>query len=291
MAWLQLTLELKKDRAEALESLMEELGALSITFTDAADESVLEPKPGEMPLWQNISAAILFAEDTPPETLIDAVAKYFPESSAGAAAEILEDREWLHEWKRDVSPKQYGNRLWVYPWFSEAVTDPNQVIVELEPGLAFGTGEHPTTAMCLEWLDAHDIANKSIMDYGCGSGLLAIAALKLGGRQAACIDIDPQAIIAARSNAERNRVSERMLTCNTETLLRNSYDLVIANILSGILIDLSSALTKLVTHEGLLVLTGILEEQAETVISAYAPQIPLSIILERDGWVLLAGEK
>lgn len=291
MAWLQLTLELKKDRAEAFELLMEEMDALSITFTDAADDPVLEPKHGEMPLWQNISAAILFAEDTPPAILIEALAEHFPESSAGATTEILEDREWLHEWKRDVSPKKYGDRLWVYPWVAEAVTDPNQVIVELEPGLAFGTGEHPTTAMCLEWLDGHDVANKSIIDYGCGSGLLAIAALKLGGREAACVDIDPQAIIATRSNAERNSVSDRLLTCDAETLVQNSYDIVIANILSGILVDLSSALTKLVAPKGWLVLTGILAEQAETVISAYAPQTPLSIILEQDGWVLLAGEK
>ena len=290
MAWLQLTLELKKDRAEALELLMEELDALSITFTDAADEPVLEPKPGEMPLWQNISAAILFTEDTPSAIVIKALAEHFPESSAGAATEILEDREWLHEWKRDVSPKQYGSRLWVYPWVAEAVTDRNQVIVELEPGLAFGTGEHPTTAMCLEWLDGHDVANKSIMDYGCGSGLLAIAALKLGGRKAACVDIDPQAIIATRSNAERNGVGDRMLAFDAENIIQNSYDIVVANILSGILVDLSSTLMKLVAPEGWLVLTGILAEQAETVISAYAPHIPLSIVLEQDGWVLLAGE-
>ena len=291
MAWLQLTLELKKDRAEALELLMEELDALSITFTDAADEPVLEPKPGEMPLWQNISAAILFTEDTPSAIVIKALADHFPESSTGAATEILEDREWLNEWKRDVSPKQYGSRLWVYPWVAEAVTDPHQVIVELEPGLAFGTGEHPTTAMCLEWLDGHDVSNKSIMDYGCGSGLLAIAALKLGGREATGVDIDPQAIIATRSNAERNGVGDRMLTCDAETLIQNSYDIVVANILSGILVDLSSTLTKLVLPKGWLVLTGILAEQAETVISAYAPQTPLSIVFERDGWVLLAGEK
>ncbi len=291
MAWLQLTLELKRPNAEALEQLMEDFGALSVTFSDAADEPVLEPKPGETPLWQNLSATVLFDEDAPQASILSALAEKFPAAALTAAIAPLEDREWLNEWKRDSSPKQYGDRLWVYPWQPEDGQAADRVIVELEPGLAFGTGEHPTTAMCLRWLDGNDVQNKSIMDYGCGSGLLAVAALKLGAACATGVDIDDQAVTATLSNAAQNGVAEKLEAQNTDVKIERSYSIVLANILSGILIDLSSVLSKLVEPDGSLVLTGILTEQAASVRQAYAKDFNLAVSEEQDGWVLLSGRK
>jgi ribosomal protein L11 methyltransferase len=291
MAWLKLTLELAKDDAVPLETFLEELGALAITFSDAADEPLLEPKPGETPLWQHIQANVLFSEATPADLVTHALAQAFPELMDSAVTEILEDREWLNEWKRDSSPKRYGNRLWVYPWQPETEIAEDQVIVELEPGLAFGTGEHPTTAMCLEWLDQHDVAGRTVMDYGCGSGLLAIAAVKLGALHATGVDIDPQAVNATLTNAEQNAVADRITACNADVFSSATYDIVVANILSGILIDLSSTLKPLLKIGSWLVVTGILIEQARQVQAAYAPDVILEVVNERDGWVLLAGKQ
>jgi len=291
MAWLKLTLELAKNDAVPLETFLDELGALSITFSDAADEPLLEPKPGETPLWQQIRATVLFSEEMPAHSVTEALGREFPGLMASAATEILEDREWLNEWKRDSSPKCYGKRLWVYPWQPETEITEDQIIVELEPGLAFGTGEHPTTAMCLEWLDQQDVGQSNVMDYGCGSGLLAIAALKLGAASATGVDIDEQAVTATLSNAKQNGVAERMTACNTDVLISTTYDIVLANILSSILIDLSTTLTPMLKKGGWLVVTGILEEQATQVQLAYAADVRLEVVNERDGWVLLAGQQ
>ena len=291
MAWLQLTLELKQPNAEALEQLLEDFGALSVTYSDAADEPLLEPKPGETPLWQSLSATALFAEDAPQESILSALAEKFPATALSAVISPLEDREWLNEWKRDTSPRQYGERLWVYPWQPEDNQPAGKIIVELQPGLAFGTGEHPTTAMCLRWLDGHDLQNKSIIDYGCGSGLLAIAALKLGAACATCVDIDDQAIAATLSNASQNGVAAKLEAQNAGIKIEQSYAVVVANILSGILIDLSSLLSELVEPSGSLILTGVLAEQATSVQQAYANDFNLTVSDEQDGWVLLTGYK
>jgi ribosomal protein L11 methyltransferase len=284
-----LTLELEQQNTEALEQLMEDFGAVSISFSDAADEPLLEPKPGETPLWLHISAVVLFSIDAPQQSILSALAEQFPAEAITAAITLLEDREWLNEWKRDASPKKYGTRLWVYPWQPKIDDAKEKVIVELEPGLAFGTGEHPTTRMCLQWLDNNDLRQKSIVDYGCGSGLLAIAALKLDAAFATAVDIDNQAITATLSNAKQNNVEERLEAITTEVKIERSYNIVMANILSGILIELSSVLSNLVEPSGSLVLTGILANQAAAVQNAYAKNFDLSISDQQDEWVLLTG--
>ena len=291
MAWLKLTLELAQDDAVQLETFLEDLGALSISFSDAADEPLLEQKPGETPLWQQIQAIALFNEATPPEFISNALWQKFPALLAGATTEILEDREWLNEWKRDSSPKCYGKRLWVYPWEPDTEAADNQVIVQLEPGLAFGTGEHPTTAMCLEWLDQQDVTGSNVMDYGCGSGLLAIAAVKLGAAHATGVDIDEQAVTATLTNAQQNGVADKVSAYNNNVAISKTFDIVLANILSGILIDLSSSLKPMLKMHSWLVVTGILAEQASLVQAAYAPDVRLEVVNERDGWVLLAGTR
>jgi len=288
MAWLQLSVKTGQANAEALAAFLEELGAVTVSLSDAGDEPVLEPKPGEMPLWANVTAHALFNEGTEQASLRDVVAATYPDCADTIVFAELEDREWLNEWKRDTSPKQYGQRLWVYPW-EEQPEDDNSVAVYLEPGLAFGTGDHPTTAMCLRWLDANPPAGGKVLDYGCGSGLLAIAAVKLGANRADCVDIDPQALIATNQNALQNGIADKICSFEPAKLADTGFEIVLANILSGILVDLSSTLTGLMSPGGQLVLTGILAEQAQTVIDAYAGSVKLSVAAEEDGWVMLAG--
>ncbi len=290
MAWQQLSFTLSQSDAGQLETFLEEFGALAITFSDAADQPMLEPRPGETPLWKSIHATVLFAEDVDLTPLCENLPDQFPTISNDMSVTALEDKEWLNEWKRDTAPKQYGERLWVYPWAAEDAADDDRVIVELEPGLAFGTGEHATTGMCLEWLESSDLNALSVMDYGCGSGLLAIAALKLGASHAFAVDIDEQAVVATQNNAAQNGVSGQLTVRNASAPVDERFDVVVANILSGILIDLSSTLTGMVADSGWLVVTGILEEQASDVQAAYAPKIALAVVAERDGWVLMAGQ-
>jgi len=293
MAWLQLTLETDKATAYDLGEFLEDIGAVSVSLTDAGDDPVLEPLPGETPLWKHTTAIVLFTAGTDPRLIEQLVKDRFNESVVVQSSEPLEDREWLNEWKRDKSPKQYGERLWVYPW-DTAPDDDSQISVFLEPGLAFGTGDHATTAMCLRWLDQENLEGLRIMDYGCGSGLLAIAALKLGAASATGIDIDPQALTATAQNAEQNNVSSRIELREVDaatTTADEPYDIVLANILSGILIELSSTLSGLTRAGGQLVLTGILKEQAPAVIQAYAGEVALSVTAEQDGWVMLSGTK
>jgi len=297
MAWLQLTLKTDKTVAVPLGEFLEGIGAISVSLTDAEDEPLLEPRPGETPLWQNIVATALFEGDSNQEIIQTLISEAYPQCAESLSFESVEDREWLNEWKRDTTPKQYGDRLWVYPWDSPQ-DDETQTIVYLEPGLAFGTGDHPTTAMCLSWLDQnigqeHGDSSR-VMDYGCGSGLLAIAALKLGAESAVGVDIDEQALTATLNNAEQNNVGDRIELRNIDdpkTASDETYDIVLANILSGILIELSSTLTGLTRPGGHLVLTGILAEQADDVIAAYADTVSLSIQTDQDGWVMLAGRK
>jgi len=289
MSWLQLTLTAGKPEALALETLLEEAGAVSVSLTDAGDEPLLEPKPGEAPIWTEVNITALFEADANATALREFVTDQFPASAATLKIEELADREWLTEWQRDAKPLNFGGRLWVVP-DEQLATGDMPVTVVLEPGLAFGTGDHPTTSMCLNWLDAQDLSGKTVMDYGCGSGLLALAALKLGASRAFGTDIDDQAVTASRRNAERNQVSEQFTVWTAGEEPDQQYDLVVANILSGILIELSSTLTGQVCPGGELVLTGILATQADAVIAAY-PDFDMLVARENDGWVLITGRK
>jgi ribosomal protein L11 methyltransferase len=269
---------------EPIESLLFELGAASVTLLDAGDDPVLEPAPGATPLWPSVELRALFAQDMSPERVREALELFAPGISP-PSFEVIADRLWEREWLADFKPMQFGRRLWVCPG-GQRVAAEDAVIVELDPGLAFGTGTHATTALCLGWLESNTRVGDVVVDYGCGSGILGIAALKLGARHVHALDIDPQATIATRDNAVRNGV-DRQLTFDAAPA--RSADLLVANILAGPLIELAPMFAGLVKDGSRLALSGILLAQAAAVTAAYRPWFDIGLTGSRDGWALLSG--
>ena len=277
-----------------LESLFERLGALSVTLTDAGDEPQLETAPGEERIWSETIVTGLFAGDTDKLSLEAAIRSAI--GQLGIMAELtlepLEDQDWERAWMENFHPMQFGEHLWIVPRDRQPPADAvDPVVVFLDPGLAFGSGTHPTTALCLQWLDSQDITGKRLVDFGCGSGILAIAALKLGAGSALGIDHDPQALIASEQNAQENGVAGRLTLTKSNAPVGAEADIVIANILASILIDLAEQIGSLVRPGGQIALSGILAEQAAAVMAAYSGSFELETPREQEGWVLIAGRK
>ncbi|MGQ5291280.1 50S ribosomal protein L11 methyltransferase [Pectobacterium actinidiae] len=290
MPWIQLKINTSGKVAEQLGDVMMESGAVSVTFQDTHDNPVFEPLPGETRLWGDTDAIALYDAETDMNAVI-AMLEQEPLLGTGFKHKIeqLEDKDWEREWMDNFHPMQFGKRLWICPSWRE-IPDPNAVNVMLDPGLAFGTGTHPTTALCLQWLDGLDLEGKTIIDFGCGSGILAIAALKLGAARAIGIDIDPQAIQASRDNAQRNGVSERLeLYLPKDQPANLSADVVVANILAGPLRELAPLISDLPKAGGHLGLSGVLATQAEGVAEAYADKFTLDPVAEREEWCRITG--
>lgn len=274
MNWQQFVMDLESLDPDQVEVVFERHGAYSVTLTDAGDDPVLEPGPGETPLWGDTRITGLFAADADLAALgDDLVATLSLTELPAHRIESLEERAWEREWLKDFGPMQFGNRLWVLP--GDATAPDGATVVRLDPGLAFGTGTHPTTALCLEWLDGLDLAGKSLLDYGCGSGILAIAALKLGCASATAMDIDPQAVTATLANAAHNSVSDRLQVVGSDTAIEGRFDVIVANILAGPLAELAESITTRLSSGGKLALSGILRNQVDVIRSAYGPLIDL----------------
>ncbi len=274
---------------ERVEAVFARYGAHAITLTDAGDDPVLEPAPGETPLWGTTRITGLFSANADftalrNELLQDFDLRRLPEHYI----EELADRLWEREWLRDFKPMLFGERLWVCP-AEFSVDEPDAIVVTLDPGLAFGTGTHATTALCLEWLDGLDLAGKTVLDYGCGSGILAIAALRLGARSACCLDIDPQAIVACRQNALVNGVAENLTAMQDAASLDGEFDVVLANILAGTLADQAESISGYVKSGGHIALSGILPAQIDEVAAAYCPWVKFEPATVVDGWARLTG--
>ncbi|MDX6915845.1 50S ribosomal protein L11 methyltransferase [Pectobacterium carotovorum] len=292
MPWIQLKINTSGKVAEQLGDVMMESGAVSVTFQDTHDTPVFEPLPGETRLWGDTDAIALYDAETDMNAVI-AMLEQEPLLGVGFKHKIeqLEDKDWEREWMDNFHPMQFGKRLWICPSWRD-IPDPTAVNVMLDPGLAFGTGTHPTTALCLQWLDGLDLEGKTIIDFGCGSGILAIAALKLGAARAIGIDIDPQAIQASRDNAQRNGVSERLeLYLPKEQPADLSADVVVANILAGPLRELAPLISDLPKAGGHLGLSGVLATQAEGVAEAYADKFTLDPVAEREEWCRITGQR
>jgi ribosomal protein L11 methyltransferase len=288
--WRQFAVTIDPARAEPLSDLFSALGAVAVGFEDAGDQPLFEPKPGETPLWQKTRVTALFEPDAE-ERLVRAQVEAEFGAALGWEASVLEDRAWERAWLEHFRPMAFGQRLWVCPSGFEPPA-PGAVNVWLDPGLAFGTGTHPTTALCLEWLDGQGLAGKTVVDYGCGSGILAIAALKLGAARAYGVDIDPQALAASADNARKNGVEARLELCYPQDLPKGvRADVALANILAGPLVELADRLAGLVRPGGALALSGLLAEQAETVLRAYQPRFEFAPLATREEWALLAGAK
>jgi len=287
MAWWQLTVASRYP--EFAEEVLLAQGAASVTLIDAADDPVLEPAPGATPLWTRTLAQGLFDDETLIAPARTALQQQLPDG-AGLHFELrsIADADWVNAWLQHAQPMRFGKHLWVCP-SGHAVDDEQAIVVQLDPGLAFGTGTHPSTALCLEWLATHDVANAQVLDYGCGSGILAIAALKLGAAHARAIDIDPQALIATHDNAQRNGVDEHIDCAGAGQPPIGAVDLVLANILARPLITLAPILAASVNIGGHIVLAGILETQAQDVHSAYAAWFDFEPDVVRDGWSRVSG--
>lgn len=291
MPWLQTHLTVDKAQVPLIEQLFEDLGALSVTLEDAADEPMLEPGPGETPLWSATCVSALFSGDTDADVLRMTINQVLnAETSRRLSLEIVEDREWERAWLDNFKPMRFGRRLWICPTGMQ-VDAPDAVIVSLDPGLAFGTGTHPTTALCLQWLDGAELAGKTVIDFGCGSGILAIAALKLGAARVVAIDHDPQALLATHSNAERNGVAEHLTLQGSDAPLPAAADVVLANILANVLIGLAADIEPLVGAGGQLVMSGILEDQVSSVIAAYSSHLDFAPTVLQDGWARLDAHR
>jgi len=277
-------------QAEELGDALIENGAVSVTFQDTHDNPVFEPLPGETRLWGDTDVIGLFDAETEMQEVIAGLEQHpLLGASFHHKIEQIEDKDWEREWMENFHPMRFGQRLWICPSWRD-VPDPHAVNVMLDPGLAFGTGTHPTTAMCLSWLDGLDLAGKTVIDFGCGSGILAIAALKLGAAKAIGIDIDPQAIQASRDNAERNGVSERLsLYLPHEQPDNLSADVVVANILAGPLRELAPLISVLPISGGHLGLSGVLASQASGVCEAYEDKFTLDPVAEKEEWCRITG--
>jgi ribosomal protein L11 methyltransferase len=287
--YLSLCVDLEGRDPAAAEDACFEAGALSVTLTDAVDDAILEPAPGELRLWPRTVLEVMFDAGADEASAIAQLAQLLDLPPDRVRVKRIEDKVWEREWLKDFHAMRFGERLWIVPWHEPAPEDAHAAIVRLDPGLAFGTGTHPSTALCLQWLDAHLAAGSRVIDYGCGSGVLALAAAKLGAARIDCHDIDPQAAIATRDNAEANAVTDRIvLHADPEGLPCNS-DVLLANIISGILCELAPRFERLLRPGAQLVLAGILDEQVDSVIDAYAGFIKLAPFGRRDGWTGLSG--
>lgn len=288
MAWLQLHLATTEAHADAFQSALEDMGACAVTLTDGADQPVFEPPPGARPLWQNTVVSALFDADRDPALILAALQQQGLEAQAHHH-ETLDDQIWERAWMDDFAPMRFGERLWIVPSWS-ASPDPQAVNLKLDPGLAFGTGTHETTALCLEWLDRADLTGKAVLDFGCGSGVLAIAALLLGAGNATGTDIDPQALTASEDNARNNGVADALRLYLPENLPADyRCDVLVANILAGPLVELAGQLASYCRPGGSLALSGILAEQAESVRNAYAPWFDLNPTTQQGDWVRIDG--
>jgi ribosomal protein L11 methyltransferase len=289
-AWLQVELTAPAAEAPALEAAMTAAGALAVTLGDAGDAPVLEPAPGEAPLWPVTVVTGLFPGDQDPAELEARLVGAAPGPLPPLVLRPLAEQAWERAWMDRFHPMRFGRRLWVVPSTHEP-PDPEAVNLRLDPGLAFGTGTHPTTALCLQWLDGAPVAGRRVIDYGCGSGVLAIAAAKLGAREVVAVDLDPQALEATRDNAARNGVADRVRTLPADGAAPEPADLLVANILAGVLVALAPRLQGLLVPGGLLALSGVLAEQVDRVAAAYAPHLVLDPPTLRAGWALLTGHR
>ena len=294
MSWIQVSVAATGNNYQQVEDTLLSLGAQSITFKDAADRPILEPRPGETPLWESAIITGLFDDNHKAEILREQIRQHLDIENLPIEISSLPDQDWERTWMDAFKPMQFGKRLWVCPKHIEP-PDPLAVNLRLDPGLAFGTGTHPTTSLCLRWLGDHvkpQSGYRTVLDYGCGSGILAIAALMLGAEFADCVDIDEQALQATRDNADTNHVLHQINTYQpAEIEADGKYELVLANILSGPLTQLSPLLSKHCRPGSDIVLSGILSEQADSVRSAYAEFFDMRTTETLDDWVLLHGTR
>lgn len=293
MPWLQLTLEATHSNSEQLSDLLSQAGAAAVTMQDAHDAPIFEPPPGSTPLWKELLLTGLFEADADIDAVLCYVENHFG-SLPTYTLNPLEDKDWTRAWMDNFKPMQFGQKVWICPtWHTPPA--PDAVNIMLDPGMAFGTGTHPTTSLCLKWLDEHFHKPVDVIDYGCGSGILGIAANLLGSEHVYAVDLDPQALIATQANAEKNHVQDKIETFSAIEFKQRFQSLqcplLLANILAGPLVELAEMLASHVTPGGRIVLSGILAEQAEKVSKTYQQWFTIDEIAQEDDWIRISGTK
>lgn len=300
MPYLELALRCRAADEARYERALTDLGALSVTLLDPQadttnEQAILEPGVGEMPLWADCLVVALFAGGVPHAALLDALEAADPGLDLSSASfREVEDQDWIRAWMDQFQPMSFGRRTWIVPWDHElpdAARNADAAVVRLDPGLAFGSGTHATTALCLEWLDGLDLAGTSVLDFGCGSGILALAALKLGAARAVGVDNDPQAILASTDNALRNGVAGRMAVFLPVEEPSARYPVVVANILAVALDALAEALAARVAPGGVIALSGILKGQDEALVQRYSAWFDELTVAQREDWVRISGRR
>jgi ribosomal protein L11 methyltransferase len=291
MAWHSLSVITDEHTAPHIADFFDELGAVSVTYMDAEDEPVYEPAVGEIKIWGNTQVIALYDLDAEPDLIKAAVQTKFASVLLHHwHYQHVHDQEWERAWMEFYQPMKFASKLWVCPT-DQAQHENGTVCLTLDPGLAFGTGTHPTTALCLEWLASHNMTGKTVIDYGCGSGILAVAAILLGATIAHGVDIDPQALTATHDNACKNGVQDKIHGYLPAQFTPQHADVVLANILAKPLIEMAALISGLVAPKGALILSGILAEQAESVMTAYAPFIDFKTPVQQEDWIRLDGVK
>ncbi len=293
MPWIQISITTNDQQCQAIESILLEQGAASVTLSDAVDTPIYEPQPGETPLWPNTAITGLFEQDQHDQCQLTQTIKQRiqPIPHQAFDCSILADQNWQRAWHSEFKPMQFADNLWICP---SAYTPPapKAVNIFLDPGLAFGTGTHPTTALCLKWLAKQKLKGRTVIDYGCGSGILAIAAVKLGAKAAWCFDNDMQALIATRNNIERNALDiSKLHTVLPQDLPNIHADLLIANILAKPLLSLMPTFQGLLKAKAPIALSGILHSQVDTISSHYQSHFSLDTLKQQEEWCLLAGHR
>lgn len=289
MSWLQLKIDTTKAQAPVLEELLETLGAAAVLMEDSADQPLLEPPPGATPLWDATRVIGIFTVDSEMDAIIEFLEGQLGEALPTHRVEVLEDKDWVRAWMDHYHPMRFGDRLWVVPSWTPP-PQPDAVNLLLDPGLAFGTGTHPTTALCMEWLDSLDLQGKTVIDYGCGSGILAAAALLLGAKEAWCVDNDPQALTATRNNAEHNGVGERVHVFMPDDMPDMQADVIVANILAGPLAMLAPVMAAH-SHAGThIALSGIIRPQVDELREVYGEWFDMDgLAIKEEDWCRLSG--
>ena len=297
MPWIQAILEVPSEQTTEIEDLLMVIGAQAVTMgeSDTTDQPIYEPKIGTTPLWKTVTLIALFDAEQPLEFQIKQLAKLYKteyqRDFPSYKIELVEDKDWVREWMDTFKPMPFGKRLWICPSWLEP-EDPAAINLQLDPGLAFGTGTHPTTAMCLKWLDSADIEDKNVFDFGCGSGILGIAAMLLGAKSLVGIDIDPQAISGSYENTKRNALDKHPISFHLPgDAPKVKVEIVMANILAGPLVELKDSILSYLLPNGRLVLSGILASQAPDVAEAYEDECNIISIEEDDGWVRIYAQR
>ena len=287
----QIEFNIAKDDLAETEKILESYQPLSISMQGFGEEKIYEPLPGEMPIWEKIRVKAMYQNI---KNLSDLENEIINKTNIkilnNKVIKAIGEKDWQEEWVQSSKPMRFGEKLWIYP---DHLIDnlEGKVCVNLNPGLAFGTGSHPTTRLCLEWLEKSNLDQKSVLDYGCGSGILGISAIKLGAKSVTAIDLDPQAVIASKNNAEKNHVQQEIeITDNNKTIEKN-FNIIVANILAKPLIELAPYFYKKLNKEGAICLSGILEGQINIIKDAYLRYFNLSEIKIKDGWVMMSGIK